>query len=110
VQLVALGLMAAVVAVASAAVLLARRQSSGLIGAPAPRAASPVLAGFVAAVVTLAIVLELWGLWVSLRAYGDRPPPALHVLVVAAVVLLCGIVAYFVYLWTQRQFALRRRR
>ena len=70
---------------------------------------STLVRGLAAAIIGAAVLLEVGGLWISLRAYKKDAPAAVDVLVMVGAVLLFASVTYFVYLWTLHRFAQRRK-
>ncbi len=109
-QVVALTLTLLVGGVVWAALIAARHRPTidtarGM--ADAPHRSPPVVRWFAVMVIGAAGVLEVGGLVVSLRAYRSEAPPAVDMLVMAGVGLLSAGSAYFFYLWTRRQFAVR---
>lgn len=111
VQALALTLIAVVGAIAVAALGRAGRDrrdgpAQGLSGERRPAAFKALSVGTLGA----AVILEAWGLWVSLRAYAHDFPAAVDVTAAIGVLTLVANVTYVVWLRTRHRFEWRRRR
>jgi hypothetical protein len=115
-----LGIMALLVLVGLAALVAAVRQpraarrtaAGGAEADGPPRTLGLVTRGVIVGLLLAAAWVEIYGLRVSLAAYGDNPPPLADRLVIVGVLVFFGLASFLLYLATRagiRRAALRAR-